>query len=189
LDEKYLIEHLKKQDKIVFDFIFNYYYSGLCVYAKQYAGSIEAAEDIVQDFFVHLWLKASFLTIESSLKAYLFTSIKNRCLDQVKHNQIKEKFRKSVLQNAEESENDNFNKYVEAELREAINKSLEKLAPRCREVFNLSRFEGKTNQEIADQLGLSKRTVELQISNALQVLRVELKNYLPACLVAFIISR
>lgn len=188
MDEKYLIEHLKKQDKIVFDFIFNYYYSGLCVYAKKIVENIESAEDIVQEFFVNLWIKAPYLTIESSLKTYLFVSVKNASMDYKKHKQVKEKFRLAMMHNMEEDENENFNKFVESELRDAIDKSLEKLPPKCKEIFVLSRFEGKSNQEIADDLGISKRTVELQISNALKVLRVELKNYLPAYLIFWLLS-
>ncbi|HWS00502.1 MAG TPA: sigma-70 family RNA polymerase sigma factor, partial [Prolixibacteraceae bacterium] len=65
--------------------------------------------------------------------------------------------------------------------------SLDKLAPRCREIFQMSRLKGFTNEEIAGQLGLSKRTVELQISNALKILRKELVAYLPVCLVGLLI--
>jgi RNA polymerase sigma-70 factor, ECF subfamily len=188
LDEKYIIDQLKKQDKIVFDFVFTYYYSGLCIYAKQFVGSIEAAEDIVQDFFVHLWIKASTIQIDHSLKAYLFVSVKNSCLDSNKHQLIREKFKQSILRDSQEGDSNLFDKYVEAELREAINKSLEKLSPKCREIFVLSRFNGKTNQEIAESLGISKRTVELQVTNALKILRAELKNYLPICLIYWILK-
>lgn len=185
MDELYLISRLKQKDKVVFDFIFNYYYSGLCVYAKQFTGSTETSEDIVQDFFVSLWVKAFTLEINESLRAYLFSSVKNRCLDFVKHNRVRAKYEKSIFNEPEEQENDNFSLYIEAELREAIDKSLEKLPPRCREVFSLSRYEGKTNQQIADLLGLSKRTVELQISNALKILRTELKPFLPLFIILF----
>jgi RNA polymerase sigma-70 factor, ECF subfamily len=179
LDEQYLITHLKSQDKIVFDFIFNYYYSGLCVFAKQYTGSFEQAEDIVQDFFVSLWIKAPDLTIKDSLRSYIFSSVKNRCLDFVRHNKVKEKYEETMVPDTGCQQNDSFSIYIETELRDAIENSLEKLPPRCREVFSLSRYEGKTNQQIAEKLGLSKRTVELQISNALKILRLELKPFLP----------
>lgn len=182
MDELYLISRLKQKDKIVFDFIFNYYYSGLCVYAKQFGCSSEAAEDIVQDFFVSLWVKASDITINDSLRSYLFSSIKKRCLDVIRHNKVREKYEETVIVESQDTQDDSFSLFVESELREAINKSLEKLPPRCREVFSLSRYYGESNQQIAEKLGLSKRTVELQISNALKILRVELKPYLPLLL-------
>lgn len=183
MDDKYLIEKLKIQDKIVFDFIFNFYYSGLCVFAKKYLGNIESAEDIVQDFFVNLWLKAPKLEIEISLKSYLFSSVKNRCLDFQKHNLVKERFKVTIQSQGEPAEEENYDKFIESELREAIEKSLEKLPSRCKEIFLLSRFNGRSNQEIADSLGISKRTVELQISNALKILRIEMQQYLPAYIV------
>jgi RNA polymerase sigma-70 factor (ECF subfamily) len=77
--------------------------------------------------------------------------------------------------------------FAEAELQVVVEKSLEKLPPRCREIFELSRFEGLKNQEIADKLGLSKRTVELQVSNALKQLRNDLKDYLPLFLLLYLL--
>jgi len=185
LDESYLISRLKQQDKIVFDFIFNYYYAGLCVFAKQFICSTEAAEDIVQDFFVSLWIKASDITINDSLRSYLFSSVKHRCLDSIRHNKVRERYEEKIIVESTEASDDSFNLFVESELRDAINESLEKLPPRCREIFSLSRYYGKSNQQIAEKLGLSKRTVELQISNALKILRVELKPFLPLLLLLF----
>jgi len=87
-----------------------------------------------------------------------------------------------------ENDNDSADNYfAESELRQAIQKSLQKLPPRCREIFELSRHNGLSNQEISEQLGLSKRTVELQISNSLKVLRKELVEYLPLWLIVWLI--
>jgi RNA polymerase sigma-70 factor (ECF subfamily) len=77
---------------------------------------------------------------------------------------------------------------TEPELTELIEKGMQKLPPRCREIFILSRFEGKDNGEIAEMLGISKRTVELQISNALKILRTELKDYLPTILLIWLLK-
>ena len=88
-----------------------------------------------------------------------------------------------------ENGNDSADNYfVETELRQAIQKSLLKLPPRCREIFELSRQNGMSNQEISEQLGLSRRTVELQISNSLKVLRKELVEYLPLWLIVWLIG-
>ena len=187
MEEKFLIIGLRNKDKAVFDFIFKYYYSGLCTYSLKYIPEKETVEDIVQDFFVSLWLKSSQTIITGSLKSYLFTSIKNRCLDYLKHDKIEKKFSQSSLNSVDNSEDNNFNMYVETELREAISVGLEKLPPRCREIFKMSRFKGMKNQEIAEKLDISKRTVELQISLALKTLRVELKDFLPACLLYFLL--
>lgn len=187
MEEKYLIAGLKNKDKAVFDFIFNYYYSGLCAYSLKYIQEKETVEDIVQDFFVSLWLKSNQTIITDSLKSYLFTSVKNRCLDYLKHHEVEKKFNLNTLIYSAPPEETNFDIYVETELREAISAGLEKLAPRCREIFELSRFKGLKNQEIADKLNISKRTVELQISLALKTLRLELKDFLPAWLLIWLL--
>lgn len=185
LDTKYIITGLKNKDKTVFDFIFSYYYTGLCAYARRWVDDQDVAEDLVQDFFVRLWINSSNIEITTSLKSYFFTSIKNRAVNHLKHVKITEKFGAQVL-NSPNEEYNNW-EFTESELTELIEKGMQKLPPRCREIFILSRFEGKDNAEIAGRLGISKRTVELQISNALKILRTELKDYLPSMLLFWIL--
>lgn len=187
MDERYLISGLKNRNKIVFDFVFNYYYSGLCAYARRWVEDPHTAEDLVQDFFVRLWMKSSTLEITSSLKSYFFNSIKNRALDHLKHVRVKEEYRSKTLQAAEGNEYVSW-EFTEPELTEIIEMGMNKLPPRCREIFILSRFEGKNNREIAESLGISKRTVEIQVSNALKILRSELKDYLPLMLLLWLLK-
>ncbi|MCX6325497.1 MAG: RNA polymerase sigma-70 factor [Bacteroidia bacterium] len=188
MNDLLLIEGLGRRDKVVFDYIFNYYYSSLCAFSMQYLNDRNAGEDLVQDFFVALWIEAPNLQIRSSLKSYLFACVKNRCLDFQKHQKVTEKYRAYVLFSAESGDDTTDHYLAESELRQAIKKSLEKLSPRCREIFELSRLKGLSNQEISEQLGISKRTVELQISNSLKILRKELIEYLPLWLIAWLIG-
>lgn len=182
-----LIDGLIRRDKVVFDYIFNYYYSSLCAFSMKYLNDRDASEDLVQDFFVSLWTEAPQLQIRSSLKSYFFTSVKNRCLDLQKHQKVTEKYRSHILYSTEIGDNPTDQYFAESELRLAIQKSLEKLSPRCREIFELSRLNGLSNKEISDKLGISKRTVELQISNSLKILRKELVEYLPLWLIIWFI--
>ncbi|HUX56766.1 MAG TPA: RNA polymerase sigma-70 factor [Bacteroidales bacterium] len=188
LKDLLLIEELGRRDKVVFDYIFNYYYSSLCVFSMQYLNDRNAVEDLVQDFFVSLWIEAPNLQIRSSLKSYLFAGVKNRCLDYQKHQKVIEKYREYILFSAENGDNTTELYFAESELRQAIQKCSEKLPPRCREIFELSRHDGLSNQEISQQLGISKRTVELQISNSLKILRRGIIEYLPLWLVAWLIT-
>ncbi len=187
MEEKYLIAGLKNNDRIAFDYIFNYYYSGLCAYSLKYITDKSAVEDIVQDFFVSLWVKRDQLDINISIKSYLFTAVKNRCLDYLKHNHVKEKFNIHSVSQLNAAENSDYNLYVETELRMALNAALQKLPPRCREIFELSRFKGLKNNEIAEKLNISRRTVEIQISLALKTMRGELKDFLPAWLIIWLL--
>jgi len=178
-----LIEGLLRREKVVFDYIFNYYYSGLCAFCMQYLKDKDTVEDLVQDFFVSLWIDGPRLQIKSSLKSYLFTSVRNRCLDELKHRKVTEKYKNYLLFGSDGTELSVDFCIAETELRQAIEASMAKLPPRCREIFVFSRFNGFTNQEIADKLGISKRTVELQISNSLKILKLELAEFIPLWLV------
>lgn len=186
MDEAFLKKGLAECNKVVFDFVFQYYYSGLCAFAETIAKDEAAVEDIVQDLFVTLWVKAEQISIHGSLKSYLFSSVRNRCFDYLKHQNVKTKSVQVLKRSGDTEELTPENCLAESELRERIEKSIVKLPPRCQEIFRMSRFDGLKNQEIADKLGLSKRTVELQISNALKVLRKDLKPYLPLFLLAFL---
>jgi len=187
LDDQYLIQGLKTKNKIVFDFVFHYYYSGLCAFAERFVGDKNAVEDIVQDLFITLWIKHNQIQISSSLRNYLFTSVKNRSLDYLKKEKKKTQHLNSTNHLQNHSENFSTFWFAESELETLVEKSLNKLPARCREIFKLSRFEGFKNQEIAEQLGISKRTIELQISNALKFLREDLKPYLPVFLFIFLL--
>ncbi len=188
MKENLINDGLRRRDKVIFDYVFNYYYSSLCAFAMQYVNDKNTVEDLVQDFFLSFWIDSSNLQINVSLKTYLFASIKNRCLDYQKHSKVKEKYKNYVLF-AEKDEDNSFDHFfTETELRQAIEKSLSKLPPRCREIFELSRMKGHNNQEISDILGISKRTVEVQISNSLKILRKELSDYLPIFLIALLLK-
>ena len=186
MDEKFLIQGLKTKNKIVFDFVFHYYYSCLCAFAEQIVGSANISEDIVQDLFVKLWIKSEQIEITSSLKNYLFTAVKNQSLDYLKNEKRKTQLNNSELRLKSYDENLCLFWLAESELEVVVQKSLNYLPPRCKEIFVLSRLEGLTNMDIAEKFNISKRTVELQISNALKQLRTDLKPYLSILLLIFL---
>ena len=184
-----MFEELKRRDKVAFDYIFNYYYSSLCAFSMQYVHDRDMVEDLVQDLFVNLWIEAPNLNGRSSLKSYLFTSVRNRCLDLLKHKKVTEKYRTYFLYSSASNDNSTDHYFTESELRQTVQKSLLKLSPRCREIFKLSRLNGLSNKDISETLKISKRTVELQISNALKILRKELIDFLPVWVIVFLIGQ
>jgi RNA polymerase sigma-70 factor (ECF subfamily) len=187
MKDSFLIEELRRRDKVAFDYIFNYYYSALCAFSMQYINDRDTVEDLVQDLFVSLWMDAPKILIQTSLKSYLFASVKNRCLDFQKHMKVTEKYSSFILFSSDGTHESADHYLAESELRQTIHKSLEKLSPRCREIFELSRNNGLSNKDISEKLEISKRTVELQISNALKILRKELVDFLPLWLIAFLL--
>lgn len=131
------------------------------------------AEDVVQEVFLTLWEKRNELHKIDDLKSYTIRATQNRSFDRLKASK-KEQERILKIETDEESYS-GFELNEEDDFREVLEVAVSKLSPKCRLVFSLSRFEGLSNDEISEYLGISKRTVETQISNALKSFRGELK--------------
>jgi RNA polymerase sigma-70 factor (ECF subfamily) len=170
-----------------FDRIYICYFARMQRFAKIYVMSDEEAENIVQDVFLMLWEKRKVLNIQISLTAYLFSLVKNKCIDYLRHKIIDDEYKRelSFKLNALEEINRAF--ATDEDIEKFINDALQKLPARCREIFVKSRVEGKKYSEIAEELNISVNTVENQMVFALKKLRVELKEYLP--LLIFLIGR
>ena len=171
---QFLLEKLKEGDRKAFTVFFNYYYSGLVVYADHFLHDLEIAEDVVQSVFVRLWENRQLLK-STSIKYYLGNSVKNNCIDLIRKEETRKKFQQRQT-NREPEYQGEF--WAEAELREMIEISINKLPPKCREIFILHRYENLKSKEIAQRLQLSPRTVETQILKASKLLREDLKDYL-----------
>jgi len=185
--ENILLEGLKTGNQPMFDYLFHYYYSGMVAFVVKYVNNKDVAEDIVQDFFFKLWINRSRLNIQESLKSYFFTSVKNKALDYLKHQQIKEKANKYFEKEAVVETNEDF--LVESELRESIELAISKLPDKCREIFILNRLEGYSPKEIAQKKGVSIRTVEGHIGKGIKILRKELALHIPASLLILIVDK
>jgi RNA polymerase sigma-70 factor (ECF subfamily) len=174
----YFFSQLKSGDESAFDYLFNYYYPGLVIYANKFLLNNHLAEEIVQGVFLKLWQDRRYIEINSSVKSYIFQSVRNKCLDVLKHRKIKDNYASKVLNEHEPSNELTWDTYVESELYVILIRAIEKLPPECQKVFRYSRIRNFSNKEIAEKLGITVKTVENQISKALKVLRVALKDYL-----------
>jgi RNA polymerase sigma-70 factor (ECF subfamily) len=172
-NEHHIIKGLRAGKERSYSLLFHTYYRSLTVFAVKYVGDLENAKEIVQDLFAHIYENRKTLMITTSLKSYLFRAVRNRCLNYLKSkNQERDRIQNMPF---EEQSEDDIEALIQAtELEERIYQIVEALPPRCREIFSLSRVKGLKNQEIASRLSISIRTVETQISNALQKLREEL---------------
>lgn len=174
-----LFAEMKMGDKNSFNYFFDYYYSGLCVYAKNFTCDLNVSEEVVQDVFVRFWEKRQNIKIESSVRFYLFRTVYNQCMNLLKHKKVELKYIQNQKHREDYLYEEQWSLYNETELRQALDNAISKLPERCREVFVLSRFENLKNKEIAEKLGITEKTVENQINKALKVLREELKDFLP----------
>jgi len=186
-DETLLIAGLKRGDELAYRYLFDNYYRKLVTFANRILIDADSSRNMVQDTFVNLYDKRDVITIHTNLKAHLFQTVRNRCLNLVKHEKMKKEHHSRIA-----SSNDHFDlpsQHVETgEIEACIRATINDLPAQCQRIFKLSRDEGKSNQEIAEMLDLSKRTVETQISKALKRLRDELalKQLLTILVLVFI---
>ncbi len=175
-----------KLDKVSFEHLFRSYFSPLCLFGMKYLKDMDTSKEIVHDVFVNVWSKRNELDLNKSLKTYLFTSVYNRSLNYIRdHKKLKglEEFRPEQL---EQSPFDASAELEGKELQSQIQKAIESLPERTRKIFVMNRFEGLKYKEIAEELEISQKTVEAQISSALKVLREKLKNYLEIAILLWI---
>jgi RNA polymerase sigma-70 factor (ECF subfamily) len=176
IDDRDLFILIKQGDKKSFETLFRKYYAPLCHFSRKYVKDKDDCEEIVQGFFMKIWDKRGDLDITTSVKNYLLSSIRNRCLNYIKHEKIKLGYQAEVMKNPN-GQIDTTNFIMEVDLIERIDQSIASLPARRREIFVMSREQGLKYREIADQLGISIKTVETQMGQALKELRENLKEY------------
>lgn len=167
-------------EEAAFEELFYQYYPLLCVNARRILVDEDQAKEIVQDVFVRFYEHRERLLPIDSLKAYLFKAVQNACLNQLKQQRIYRNHHQqlqNILPHADEIE-----PVLLLELEEKIWQAVQHLPDQCRRIFLMNRFDNKKNKDIAQELGLSIRTVETQISKALKILRETLSDYLPVLL-------
>ncbi|UXE65969.1 MAG: RNA polymerase sigma-70 factor [Chryseotalea sp. WA131a] len=170
---------IKEGNQIAFEMIFKTYYKPLCHYAHSFLNDKNEAEEVVQTTFIKIWEKKNELSVQSSLKAYLYSMVRNGCLNVIKHEKVKQLHAKWHVQETERSRDLVEEKVLSNDLESKIYLAMKALPEQCRLVFQLSRFEELKYQEIADQLQISVKTVENQMGKALKIMRTQLKEYLP----------
>jgi RNA polymerase sigma-70 factor (ECF subfamily) len=166
---------IRNGDRGAFELLFQAMYGQLCAYAERFVGDADNAEEIVQDIFVRVWQKREQIDITYSIKSYLYQSVRNASLNQIKHENIvreHQQYEKAVGSVTDESDT-----MVTMELEERIRAAVESLPDERRRIFRMSRDEGLKYKEIAEQLNISVKTVENQIGRALKSLRTDLADY------------
>ena len=163
-------------DKQSFETLFREYYPPLCAFAKKYVFDVDDVKDIVHQVFVNLWQRRDEIDSDTSLRSYLFTGVHNRCLNYIRD-------RKKIVQFDAPHDAGELSDYLQShdhleseETVARINKALDELPEKSREIFMMSRFDNLKYREIAEKLNISVKTVETQMSRALKTLREKLSD-------------
>lgn len=178
----------KVMDEASYELLFRSNFKGLCFFAQKYVKDFETAKEIVQDAFVILWEKRAAMDTDRSVKSYLTTTIHNKCNNYLRDNR---KFNYEILSLENLVQSDGYvqaDRLIEVELADNITKAINELPEKCRQVFLMSRNENLKYQEIADKLAISVKTVETQMSKALQHMRLRLAEYLVLLIVLLLTS-
>ena len=178
LDEKDLLVRLRRGEDAAYDAIFRQWYAPLVAMTAALLRDQGPAEEVVQDVLLELWKRRETITFETSIRAYLFQSARNRGLNYLRRQRVEQRGEGTIAA-AMPTPEPADSEAREAELNIAIQEAIAGLPDRCREVFELSRVSGLKYSEIATELGISVKTVEAQMGKALRVMREKLAPWLP----------
>jgi RNA polymerase sigma-70 factor (ECF subfamily) len=169
LPDQELWQKIMIGDREAFASLFNTYYQQLYQFAGRFVKDAQAAENIVQDLFVTLWIKRTKLNIKSTLKSYLYAAIKNRSLSYRKKNlnHISEEY---VAEDKRDGDASPEDKYIQEEINAAVHQAIANLPEKCRLIYQMKRYDNLRYTEIADILNISVNTVKTQLQRALKSL-------------------
>lgn len=175
--ERELVLRLIDGDEDAFCELYASYKNRLLYFAMKFVKSREFAEDIFQDAFTVVWQSRRFINPDASFSSYLYTIVRNRILNQIRDMANENQLKEYILSHAIDSTNETGNKILFDDLKDIVNRALDQLTPRQREVFNMSRDLQMSHKEIAEALGVSVNTVQEHISVSLKVIRSYLTKY------------
>ncbi|MFC3196655.1 RNA polymerase sigma-70 factor [Parapedobacter deserti] len=171
-DDSELIRRLQEGNEEAFRYIYDAFGKRLFYFARSLNLNTEDAQEIVQETFIRLWESRHRADAKQSLSAYVFSIARNLIYNQMKKWAVRQRYLTNVLQGDE-----SVSEIRDSELGSLINQAMEEMPEKRREVFRMSRFEGYLNQRIADELGISKSTVENHLNKALKHMKKRLAQF------------
>lgn len=190
--DDFFLRRFKNGDELAFEKIFKSYHNQIVGFCNQFISDRDKANSLTQEVFLNLWLKREKIKTLNGIRAFLYTFAKSGSLNYIRHQKVVSKYEDKHLQDREEElnrevlESFDFNSLEFTELEGLIQQAVNELPEKCRQVFIMSRFDGKMNTEISEELNISVKAVEANMTRALKTLKSKLSEYLPAILVQLI---
>ncbi|MBN2273982.1 MAG: RNA polymerase sigma-70 factor [Bacteroidales bacterium] len=184
--EKEILDLLNRGDEEAIRFIFDAYYEKLCLYAEAIIKDHQAAEDIVEDLFVSVWINAKTNPVHTAIKNYLYKSTYHNCLKHINKRRTEDRNTEKLhytLKDIEimhhETSGYPLSGLLVSEIEKKAEDILESLPEQCKKIYKLNRLEGLNYPEIAARLKITVGTVKTQMSRAFQKFREGLKEFMP----------
>jgi len=171
-DENYWVEAFRKGEEKALAYFFDQHYKSLQYFAARLLQDDVLAEDVVAECFVKLWKGSREEETPERIKAFLYISCRNACLDTLRQLKVKNKAQEIYYNELEKSEESILSKIIESEVMEMLTAEIEQLPEKCREVFKLIYYQHKKTDEIAEELGISPKTVRNHKAKAIELLKV-----------------
>ena len=182
--DKHIIKHINRGEKKAFREVFDHYFNALAAFGYKYLSDQFVAEDLVQEAFISMWEKRADFPHINALKSFLYTSVRNKCLNHIKHQSVVQKHEKALSYELESEQH--FNGHViEEETFNQLFLEIKNLPPSAQEITLLA-LNGLKNQEIADELDISVNTVKTQKKIAYSRLKENLGSHFTGILLYFI---
>lgn len=177
ISNRELVKHINQGERSAFKRLYKNHFRALCRFCWRYVESKSIAEGIVQEVFADIWDRNKTWGPKTSIKVYLYQSVKNRAIDYLKHKKVERKNHQRWMRQKENPTVDFKDQRGEKRLEMALQKAVSDLPERSRMVYKLHRKDGLTYKEIADVMEISVKTVESQMTRALKKLREQLSSY------------
>lgn len=174
LSDVELLDKLKSGDSIALTEIHSRYYAILYAHAYKRFPYREEVRDILQELFTYLWDNRESIVLTTGVPAYLYTAVRNRLLKLYRHQKVRGQYAESLQGFMDQAEDTTYEQIHEKELIASIEREIASLPPQMRLIFELSRNENLSHNEIAEKLNLSPHTVRTQVRSALRILRIRL---------------
>ena len=175
--EHILLTAISNDSQKAFIKIFRRYYTDMVMFASIFLDDKADCEDVVQNVFTRLWSERHNRNIKVSLKSFLMTSVKNQCLDEMRHRKVKQNYHQQLSPSPLDITPENY--YLFSELSERLESAMREMPDVDREALQLSRIEKLKYAQIALQQGVSVRTIEVRVARALKFLSSRLGDFIP----------
>ena len=175
--DEQLLSSLRQRDQRAFTEIYNRYWGVVYTHIYKMLRDEEEAKDGVQEVFSKLWLKAEQIQSSQNLAGFLFRSARNLVFNLIEKDQVRQKYLQSMTSFVNEVDPNTVDRIDEKELQALIELEIEKLPPKMRRIFELSRKEELSHKEIAQRVNLSYQTVKKQVQNALKIIKPKISHF------------